>query len=51
MKLNKKGQSTLEYILIAAAVVALAAVLITAFKGPATSRISDISKSLSNNNQ
>ena len=43
---RREGQSTLEYILIAAAVVVLAALLINTFKGPATTRITEIGNSL-----
>jgi hypothetical protein len=45
-----KGQGTLEYVLIAAAVVALAVILIKAVNPNAKARIQEITTGLSGNN-
>ena len=46
--LKRAGQSTLEYILITVAVVALAAILVKTFSKPANDRITEIGNNLSN---
>jgi len=43
---KRKGQSTLEYVLIAAAVITLIVILIGKIKGPANARINEIGNGL-----
>jgi hypothetical protein len=48
---NRKGQSTLEYVLIAAAVITLVVILIQKMNTPAKARIDEISKGLNQSTQ
>ena len=48
---NRKGQSTLEYVLIAAVVIGLIVLLVSKIKAPANQRITDIANGLGTSGQ
>jgi Flp pilus assembly pilin Flp len=48
---NRKGQSTLEYVLIAAAVITLIVIMLNKIKKPANDKITDIANGLSTSTQ
>jgi hypothetical protein len=48
---SRKGQSTLEYVLIAAAVITLTVIMLNKIKKPANDKITDIANGLSTSTQ